>query len=384
MIWSLLSEKCKNLEAARLLSDVNVENRCEIVAFGDGRKARQQGRPSVMNSLPLSVIVPTYNCAEFLPAAIESLFTAPFLAPEQVVIIDDCSTDNTAEVIDRLQDSYPNLLRLSTEKRSGAAVARRQGLERASANLVAFLDADDWVSPGAMYFAHRAIVETGAELCTFRMQQVSSTGETLFTYPLALEVGEITDGRNAACLSLMNWNFYANGVCSKDNWVRAYEGVPMGLVGSDELVSRQLLLYSRTVTVCAGVYNYRIRPSSTTQSQRSILRDDLSRNLWLLKFATEYQLYNPIVASCDSLIQDSLSASLVFMRDYPNAKPTHSDVSLIFDLNQNLVTLAKTVGVQSRLRGKFLLGLLLIRLTFRSRFLTRILARSLGYLVETK
>lgn len=93
----------------------------------------------------VSVVIPTHNHGRFLAQAVESALgqTVP---PREVLIIDDGSTDDTAEVVRRLQADA----RVSYERTEhlGPAAAKNAGVRLARAPFVAFLDADDvWLPP---------------------------------------------------------------------------------------------------------------------------------------------------------------------------------------------------------------------------------------------
>lgn len=88
----------------------------------------------------ISVILPTYNRANYIKDAIESVLNQTYRNIE-LLIIDDGSTDNTQAVIEHyLKD---NRIRYIKQKNSGAAAARNKGLELSKGKYVAFLDSDD-------------------------------------------------------------------------------------------------------------------------------------------------------------------------------------------------------------------------------------------------
>ena len=95
--------------------------------------------------MKVSVIIPCYNQAIFLPKAIASL-QAQTLEEWECIIVDDGSTDHTAEVASNLalQDSR---IRLLQKINGGSASARDLGLQHAQGKYVQFLDADDWLDP---------------------------------------------------------------------------------------------------------------------------------------------------------------------------------------------------------------------------------------------
>lgn len=92
----------------------------------------------------LTVIIPTYNYGQYLTNAIESALVLPFAT--EIIVIDDGSTDNTSEIIAQLSSQHTNIIYICQEN-AGPGVARNQGLARASADFVVFLDADDQLLP---------------------------------------------------------------------------------------------------------------------------------------------------------------------------------------------------------------------------------------------
>lgn len=96
-----------------------------------------------MNNL-VSIIMPTYNCGTFIAESIHSVVKQTY-AHWELLIIDDCSTDNTEEVVRPfLADKRVRYVCL--EKNSGTAAARSKGLSLVTGDFVAFLDSDDlWV-----------------------------------------------------------------------------------------------------------------------------------------------------------------------------------------------------------------------------------------------
>lgn len=91
------------------------------------------------NSLGLvSVVVPAYNCALYLQQAIESIRVQTYRSVE-IIIIDDGSTDNTPDVIKNLGDDIISI----RQPNCGPAGTRNKGIDAATGEFIAFLDADD-------------------------------------------------------------------------------------------------------------------------------------------------------------------------------------------------------------------------------------------------
>ena len=92
----------------------------------------------------VSVVIPTYNRARFVKRAVDSVLAQSFQEFE-IIIVDDGSTDDTAQVLDKLDDPRIKSIRLAGN--SGASVARNEGIRASKAEFIAFLDSDDeWLS----------------------------------------------------------------------------------------------------------------------------------------------------------------------------------------------------------------------------------------------
>src|ERR1039457_1698894 len=92
------------------------------------------------SGITISVIIPAYNAARFLPRCLKSVF-AQTLKPEEVIVVDDGSTDNTAALAAELG------ARVISRPNGGLSAARNTGIQNASSEWIALLDADDMWAP---------------------------------------------------------------------------------------------------------------------------------------------------------------------------------------------------------------------------------------------
>lgn len=94
----------------------------------------------------ISIITPTYNCERFIGETIESVLKQSYKNWE-MIIVDDCSTDNTYDVVRKYADNDSRIKYYLLEENSGAAVARTKAMQLATGDYIAFLDSDDlWIS----------------------------------------------------------------------------------------------------------------------------------------------------------------------------------------------------------------------------------------------
>ncbi|MBC7557215.1 MAG: glycosyltransferase [Chryseobacterium sp.] len=92
----------------------------------------------------VSIITPCYNSSKFLRETIQSVLNQTFKDWEWL-ITDDFSTDNSVEIIKKIEDS--RIILIKSKKNGGAGNARNQSLEKATGKYITFLDADDFWEP---------------------------------------------------------------------------------------------------------------------------------------------------------------------------------------------------------------------------------------------
>ncbi|HJU10088.1 MAG TPA: glycosyltransferase [Candidatus Binataceae bacterium] len=111
-------------------------------------------------SAGLSVIICTHNGETRLPATLAHLKAQPpSLAPWEVVLIDNASTDDTAKVGLSCWSKELAPLRIVHEPRLGLQIARERGLREAKYDVLGFIDDDNWVSPDWVHVANEVFTE---------------------------------------------------------------------------------------------------------------------------------------------------------------------------------------------------------------------------------
>lgn len=90
----------------------------------------------------VSIITPVYNNSEFIKQTIESVQKQTYKNWE-MIIVDDCSTDKTPELIKKISQKDDRIKYIKLENNSGAAIARNRALSESRGRFIAYLDADD-------------------------------------------------------------------------------------------------------------------------------------------------------------------------------------------------------------------------------------------------
>lgn len=108
----------------------------------------------------VSIITPSYNTAKFIGETIRSV-QAQNYPNWEMIIVDDCSTDSTDEVVAEYQKADERIRYFKNEKNSGAAVSRNKALREAKGRWMAFLDSDDLWVPEKLEKQLKFMVENG-------------------------------------------------------------------------------------------------------------------------------------------------------------------------------------------------------------------------------
>ncbi len=125
-----------------------------------------------MNEL-ISILVPVYNCEDYLRECIESVINQSY--PNlQIVVINDGSTDKTREIADRYAEK-DSRIEVYHQPNQGVASARNRLLEKIKGEYFLFVDADDWLESDAVSFLHKKIKEseTDIAICEKRIEKAN-------------------------------------------------------------------------------------------------------------------------------------------------------------------------------------------------------------------
>lgn len=127
------------------------------------KKSRQKRGGESMTQPKISVIIPVYNAEAHIVACLDSILAQTF-SDIEVIAVDDCSTDASAEILAEYQNKDGRLRVLRTEANSGQGTARNIGIENAEGDYLSFVDADDLIAPDFLERLYGTAIETGADI----------------------------------------------------------------------------------------------------------------------------------------------------------------------------------------------------------------------------
>lgn len=198
--------------------------------------------------MKLSIIVPVYNMAADgkLEYCLESLVNQT-VDDYEIIAVDDCSTDNSLEILRRYETNYPGKMKViasSVNKKQGGA--KNLGLEMAKGEWIGFIDSDDWITKDYYEKLLEKAEETGADMvgCDYHM-----TGEH------SMEIGQIVPNNSSEQSGILDHDKYASLILDGGSLVvKIYKRYiifdypnrfPEGIFYEDNAISNSWMLRAR-------------------------------------------------------------------------------------------------------------------------------------------
>lgn len=151
----------------------------------------------------VSIITPSYNTAKFIGDTINCVLAQTYTNWE-MIIVDDCSSDNTDEIVASYHDN--RIIYIKNKKNSGAALSRNKALRKAKGKWIAFLDSDDLWTPDKLEKQIRFMKQNGCHFSYTNYTEIDEDGQslqTLWTGPKKIsKVGMLTFNY-MGCLTVM-------------------------------------------------------------------------------------------------------------------------------------------------------------------------------------
>jgi teichuronic acid biosynthesis glycosyltransferase TuaG len=139
----------------------------------------------------ISIVMPAYNASRYIRASIDSVLAQSYVDFE-LCVIDDCSKDDTPEIVVGYARVDPRVRLMRMEKNRGApAGPRNAGVRNARGKWIAFLDADDIWHPDKLRCQMEIVGSTGVRFCSTQMRDFVDERELVFTDPGAVKTEQV-------------------------------------------------------------------------------------------------------------------------------------------------------------------------------------------------
>lgn len=221
----------------------------------------------------LSFIIPAYNAMSTIKRCLDSIYSLPLNETEfEVIVVDDCSTDNTLALLKEYADKKNNMLVLHQEFNQRQGAARNLALTKARGQYITYIDADDYVENGLVEALN---VANGTDIivCRAYVQEVNGT---MRVSKLSNEPTQVVSGK-VFMNDYHDWHFIGApwGYLFRTDFLREVD-IPYAenVVTEDEDFINIHLYLAKSVfcsptIICTNTYN----TSGTTKSKRTLFMD---------------------------------------------------------------------------------------------------------------
>lgn len=213
----------------------------------------------------ISFIIPVFNTSSYLEKCLESIFDQGLSDDEfEVITINDGSTDNSLDVLERWKLAHNNLIIISQENQ-GLSIARNNGISIAKGEYIQFVDSDDWLNPQMVKKSIVICKLNELDILSFNMQKVDSFGKLSTRIKNRQFESHIYSGEyllTNAIIEAPVWRFLIKKTLVDENNLRFYPNI---LHEDEEFTPRLFLVAQKVMITNDVVYNYFIRTNSITQ-----------------------------------------------------------------------------------------------------------------------
>lgn len=222
--------------------------------------------------MELSIIIPVYNVAAFLPKCVDSLLVQTF-SDYEIILVDDGATDDSPRLCDSYARLHPNV-RVIHKPNGGSADARNAGKAAAQGDYIIYVDSDDFINdPAGLQKIHTLIRESGSDVVIFGCKDLYvQSGITTISraYPDASELNRL--GKSALVDRLIETNRFPGAawlLCVRRSLLSDH-GISFvkGNTAEDfDWLIRTLLHAGKVQMLDAPLYTYRKNNSNSITSR---------------------------------------------------------------------------------------------------------------------
>ncbi|MCR5002768.1 MAG: glycosyltransferase [Bacteroidales bacterium] len=214
----------------------------------------------------VSVVIPVYNTGEYIGSVLDDI-CGQTIKDIEILVVNDGSTDDSQEIIDRYKAEHPEIISLHEENK-GQGAARNLALRHATGEFIYFMDSDDRIDKDALERLYDKAVENNLDLVLFDADTINDSDGPKFIYDRS---GIVDTKRKWTGPELMEYElrhdcFYVSPclMLVKKNIIDAFTDFPEGTIHEDNVLAVHVMLTSKNVMYMKEkFFHRRVRKNST-------------------------------------------------------------------------------------------------------------------------
>lgn len=275
----------------------------------------------------LSVVVASYNVEKYLDKCLTSFSDERFNQLLQVIVVNDGSTDSTAEIAEKYVQKYPSIFELVNKKNGGHGSAVNVGIENARGRYFRIVDGDDWVDTDNLYSLLCYLKDSDADLVVDEKREVNmETGDTeFFRLPGVVQINQnykFEDICNISEISpyIMIHTLSIKTEILKSNHIRLLEGI---FYVDIEFIIKSTVHAKTIEFLDLEIYQYLVGNVNQSVNYRNYVKryshhEQVTKEL--IAFATSH--------TCTGVLRQYLDTRICLLIN------THMNISLIYNENR--------------------------------------------------
>ncbi len=209
----------------------------------------------------ITFFIPAYNCSQTIKEAVESIILTNFHSGDELIIVNDGSSDQTGDILNGLKSKYPCITIINHNRNKGGGAARNSAVEASSNELLFCLDSDNVLEPASVQVLKSYLLNNNADVASFQNLNYFSKSISEITEVWKLSAGIFTT--RDAFSEAFSPGAGGNYLFTKPSWVRA-GGYPefAGSLDTWGFGIRQLLTGSKFMVMEDTGYYHRLSENS--------------------------------------------------------------------------------------------------------------------------
>jgi glycosyltransferase involved in cell wall biosynthesis len=207
--------------------------------------------------IQVSFIIPAFNCAKTLEESVNSIYDGNLNEGDEIVIVNDASTDNTQEILHSLSKKHPEIKVFEHKFNKGGGAARNTAIENTTFPLIFCLDSDNVLETGIIKKLRSFFVTSGTDIGTFaEVRYFNTEDHNLIHHKWIYKQGEITLSDYLA--GSISPGSSGNYMFTKQSWIQAGRYPEFCFMDTWGFGLRQIASESRMTVMPDSYYFHRI------------------------------------------------------------------------------------------------------------------------------
>lgn len=214
-----------------------------------------------------SIVVPFYNVEKYIDRCLDSIIDQVYQNFE-VIVVNDGSTDNSCEIVNRYVERYSNKIKLINQQNSGLGAARNTGIKQATGEYLVFVDSDDYLDKSMLYVLNKYIEENTYDILIFNSFYASENGRIIKKYEMCggfYGITSLSEHPQLLFLPAAAWN----KIFRREFVLNTQVLFPAGLLYEDASTIRIWLEKARSVYCCNEYLYYYVQRKNSTMHMKT-------------------------------------------------------------------------------------------------------------------